>query len=163
MIQTLRCVGEIGALANMSVAVWPFHWLKGMKGALPEDFISGQQFPKVFAWIERFNKATAAAAKTAGKPKTIKGPEALKAISSSVFAESEGSVDASDPTGLKKGQETEVWPIDSGFSCKDRGRLVTLNGTEIVIDSKTQDGQHVRIHTPRHGFRVRSAATGSKL
>jgi hypothetical protein len=117
----------------------------------------------VFAWIERFDKATAAAAKKAGKPKTIKGPEALKTISSADFAESEGQVDSSDPTGLKKGDEIEVCPIDSGFSCKDRGRLVVLNGEEIAIDSRTEDGQHVRIHSPRHGFRVKSAGKGSKL
>jgi hypothetical protein len=117
----------------------------------------------VFAWIDRFDKAVAAAAKKAGKPKTIKGPEALASISSSKFAESEGSVDEKDPSGLKKGQEIEVWPIDSGFSRKDRGKLVKLDGKEIVIDGKTKDGQHVRIHFPRHGFRVRSAATGSKL
>lgn len=117
----------------------------------------------MFAWIDRFDKAVSAAAKKAGKPKTIKGPEALASISSSKFAESEGSVDEKDPTGLKKGQEIEVWPIDSGFSRKDRGKLVKLDGKEIVIDGKTKDGQHVRIHAPRHGFRVRSAATGSKL
>jgi hypothetical protein len=144
-------------------AVWPFHWLRGLKGALPANIISGQQFPKVFAWIERFDKAVSAAAKKAGKPKTIKGLETLKIVSSSEFAESEGSVDENDPTGLKKGQEIEVWPIDSGFSRKDRGRLVTLDGNEIVIDGKTKDGQDVRIHAPRHGFRVRRAGKGSKL
>jgi hypothetical protein len=134
-----------------------------MKGALPPDFISGKQFPKVFAWIERFDKATKAAAQKAGKPKTLKGPDALKTISEGQFAESEGPVDVNDPSGLKKGEEVEVWPIDSGFTRKDRGPLVTLNGTEIVIDSKTEDGQHVRIHAPRHGFRLTSAGKGSRL
>lgn len=154
--------GEGPTLADIE-AVWPFHWLLGLKGALPSDLISGQQFPKVFAWIERFDKAVSAAAKKVGKPKTIKGPEALASISSTQFAESEGSFDDNDPTGLKKGDEIEVWPIDSGFSRKDRGRLVKLDAHEIVIDGKTKDGQHVRIHAPRHGFRVRSAGKGSKL
>jgi hypothetical protein len=147
----------------MCQAVWPFHWLRGLKGALPEDFISGKQFPKVFAWIERFQQATAAAAKKAGKPKTVKGPEALKIIEEADFAESEGEVDGNDPTGLKKGEEIEVWPIDSGFSKRDRGRLVALDGREIVVDSKTEGGKHVRIHAPRHGFRIRSVGKGSKL
>lgn len=149
----------------MIEAVWPFHWLKGLRGALPADLISGQQYPKVFAWIERFHKAVSAAATKAGKPKTIKGPEAVKTISACGFVEREGEVDPNDPTGLKKGEGVEVWPIDSGFSRKDRGRLVALDGREIVIESKTADGQQVRIHAPRHGFRVRSVAEGgsSKL
>jgi len=129
---------------------------------LPADFISPTQFPKVFAWIERFYRAVKAAAQKAGKPKPIKGPEAVKQISSSEFAESEAEVDPEDPTGFKKGQEIEVWPIDSGFNHKDRGKLVGLSGKEIVIESKTKEGKMVRIHAPRHGFRVR-AVGGSKL
>ena len=144
-------------------AVWPFHWLKGLKGALPADLISAKQFPKVFAWIDRFNNAVSAAAKTAGKPKTIKGPEAVKQISSSDFAEKEGEVDENDPTSLKKGQEVEVWPIDSGFNYKDRGSLVALSTKEIVIESKTKDGEKVRVHTPRHGFRLRGIGGSPRL
>lgn len=139
-------------------AVWPFHWLNGLKGALPADLISSTQFPKVFAWIDRFDKAVSTAARKAGKPKTIKGPEAVKQISSSDFAEKEGDVDANDPTGLRKGQEIEVWPIDSGFNHKDKGPLVALSANEIVIESKTSDGVRVRVHAPRHGFRLRGTA-----
>jgi len=80
----------------------------------------------------------------------------MEQISASDFAESEGAVDALDPTGLKKGQEIEVWPVDTGFNHKDKGLLVALSGAEIVIESKTKDGQLVRVHTPRHGFRLRS-------
>lgn len=93
--------------------------------------------------------------KKAGKPKTLKGAEALQQISASGFAEDEGTVDAGDPTGLQKGQEVEVWPVDTGFNHKDRGPLVALSGAEIVIESTTAEGQTVRVHTPRHGFRLR--------
>ncbi|KAG0652078.1 hypothetical protein D0Z07_1178 [Hyphodiscus hymeniophilus] len=136
-------------------AVWPFHWLRGLKGALPESVISGTQFPKAFAWIERFQQAASAAASRAGKAKTVKGAEALRIIDDAGFAEVEGEVDASDPTGLKKGEVVEIWPIDSGFNSRDRGPLVVLNGKEIVVEGKTRSGKEVRIHTPRHGFRVR--------
>ena len=94
--------------------------------------------------------------KKAGKQKTLKGDEALAQISASGFAEDEGVVDTQDPTGLKKGQEVEVWPVDTGFNHKDKGPLVALSGAEIVIESKTRDGHTVRVHTPRHGFRLRS-------
>lgn len=133
-----------------------------MKGALPVDYISAHQFPKAFAWIDRFGKAVKAAATKAGKPKTLEGFEALDQISKSDYAEPESPVDASDPTGLKKGQEIEVWPIDSGVNYRDRGRLVGLSGAEIVIESKTKNGQVVRVHTPRHGFRVRSVGNVAK-
>lgn len=79
----------------------------------------------------------------------------MKQIGRSEFAEPEATVDEHDPTGLRKGQEVEVWPTDTGFSRKDRGGLVGLNGQEIVIQGRTKEGEGVRIHFPRHGFRVR--------
>jgi hypothetical protein len=79
----------------------------------------------------------------------------MKQISSSDFAEVEGVVDSNDPSRLRQGQLVEVWPIDSGFNHKDGGALVALSGAEIVIESQTETGQKVRVHTPRHGFRVR--------
>jgi len=80
---------------------------------------------------------------------------------SSDYAEKDGSVDPNDPSGLQKGQEVQVWPIDSGFNNKDRGLLVALSGTEIVIDTKTVDGKIVRVHAPRHGFRIRAIKSGA--
>lgn len=126
-----------------------------MKGALPPDQISADQYPKVFAWINRFQTTISAAAKSLGKPKTIKGAEAAASIGSSEFAEQIGVVDPNDPSGLKKGQNVEVWPIDTGFGNKEKGQLLALSISEIVIEAKTQDGKVVRVHTPRHGFRVR--------
>jgi len=144
--------------------VWPFHWLSTLPGALPPGFICPQTFPKAFAWIKRFDTVVRAAAKNAGKPTTLKGDDAMKQISASGFAEAEGEVDSNDPTGLKKGQVVEVWPTDTGFNHKDKGSLVALSGSEIVIESKTQDGKVVRVHTPRHGFRLRSVeGAGSKI
>lgn len=140
--------------------MWPFHWLSTLPGALPADYISANHFPKVFAWIARFQKATKVAASKAGKPKSLSGQEAVDQISKSDFAEPESSVDADDPTGLKKGQEIEVWPTDSGFNNKDSGQLVGLSGREIVIESKTRNGEVVRIHAPRHGFRLRGVGRG---
>lgn len=87
----------------------------------------------------------------------------MKIVEDADFAEPQGEVDGNDPTGLKKGDDIEVWPIDSGFSRKDRGRLVRLDGSEIVVESKTENGKEVRIHAPRHGFRVRSVGKGAKL
>ena len=147
----------------MCEAVWPFHWVRSLQGGLPENLISERQFPKVFAWIERFQQATAAAVKKAGKAERIKGPEALRITEDADFAEREGEVDGNDPTGLKKGDEVSVRPIDSGVNHEDQGRLVVLNGKEIVVESRTKNGKQVRIHTPRHGFRLRRVGGGSRL
>ncbi|KAB8295339.1 hypothetical protein EYC80_007240 [Monilinia laxa] len=137
-------------------AVWPFHWLTTLPGALPEDYISRRQFPRTFAWIERFDQATRLAAKKVPKPKSVLGLEALKIVAASDFVEMDEMVDVQDPTGLQKGQEVQVWPIDTGMNNKDKGRLVGLSSHEIVIESWTKDGVKVKIHAPRHGFRIRA-------
>lgn len=139
----------------MGIAVFLFHWLQTMKGALPPDQISPQQFPKLFAWISRFDSAIKAAAQKAGKPKRISGEEALKLVQGMEFMEKEAAVEENDPLGLKKGDVVEVWPVDTGFNHKDRGPLLGLDGREVVVEGKTEEATTVRVHAPRHGFRVR--------
>lgn len=70
-------------------------------------------------------------------------------------------MEVGDPSGLQKGDEVEVWPTDSGSNHRDRGRLVKLDGGEIVVQGRTGGGKTVRIHAPRHGFRVRKV--GAKI
>ncbi|RAL61420.1 hypothetical protein DID88_009350 [Monilinia fructigena] len=136
-------------------AVWTFHWLTTLPGALPEDYISRQTFPRTFAWIERFDQATRSAAKKASKPKSVLGLEALKMVAASDFVETDEMVDIQDPTGLQKGQEVQVWPVDTGMNNKDKGRLVGLSSHEIVIESWTKDGVKVKIHTLDMGLGLR--------
>jgi len=139
-------------------AVWPYDWLKGMKKAFPPNLISETQYPKVFAWIDRFNKAVATAKSSVPKPATLKGPDMIERVTASSFAEPDGSVDANDPLGLKSGQDVEVWPTDSGFSHHDQGKLLSLTSAEVVIAAQTKTGgKEVRIHTPRTNFRIRAA------
>lgn len=143
----------------MAVAVWSFHWLRTpLFGKI--DGISAQHFPKVFSWIDRFEATVTAAAKSMGQPATIKGKEAAERIAKAEFAEKSGEVDPKDATGLRRGQEIEVFPIDSGFNNKDRGTLLALNTKEIVIETRTEKGGVVEIHAPRHGFRVKALKNG---
>lgn len=86
----------------------------------------------------------------------------MEIISNSEFAENVKSSEIEDPTGLKIGDQIEVWPIDSGFGSKDRGKLVRLDGEEVVIEKVNAKGTVVRVHAPRHGFRVR-AVGGSEV
>ena len=77
------------------------------------------------------------------------------------FDEDEGEVDASDPLGLKKGQDVESWPIDSGFKHHDRGRLVSLTSKEVVLASQSKiGGKEIRIHHPRWNYRTRAVSGG---
>lgn len=140
-------------------AVWTFDWLNGLKGALPRELISEAKYPKVFAWIARFNDALKAAKAQAPKPATIKGDAALKRILSASFADKGVGIDIADPLGLQEGVEVEVFPIDSGIRYHDKGRLIGLTEDEIVLSTETE-GKEVRLHFPRTGFRIKAITTG---
>ena len=135
-------------------AVWPFHWLAGVQGALPPTIISAKQYPRVFAWIDRFQKAVSTAKSSAPKPTTLKGADAVAQITQSAFSDPEGQVDENDPLSLKKGQDVEVWPIDSGFRHHDQGKLVALTTKEVVVTGRTKTSKEIRVHFPRTNFRI---------
>ncbi|KAL2053688.1 hypothetical protein ABVK25_005992 [Lepraria finkii] len=154
---------EKPSLADIE-AIWPFHWVLDLK-SLPPTLVSKEIYPKVYAWIDRFKDALAKAKSSAPKPTTLKGAEAVKHITQADFAEPEGQVDSNDPLGLKKGQDVESWPIDSGFMHHDRGRLVSINSQEVVLTAQSKVGdKEVRIHHPRWNFRTRAVGSpGTKL
>lgn len=145
------------------LAVWPFHWLLELKGALPASLFSKEKFPKVYAWIDRFSEAISTAESATPQPTTLNGAEAVKHVTQGEFCENELDVDASDPLGLKKGQDVESWPIDSGFKHHDRGKLVSLTSKEVVLASQSKvGGKEVRIHHPRWNFRIRAVSGGGE-
>ena len=147
------------ALARLThaTAIWPFDWLVGMKGALPRELISEKHYPKVYAWIKRFNQTVKAAKAGAAKPTTLKGDAALQRIINARFADEGITVDEQDPLGLKYGDEVEVWPTDSGFRHRDAGKLVGLIPAEVVLNVKTEGEQEeIRLHCPRTNFRIKA-------
>jgi hypothetical protein len=151
--------GRTGPTLADIEAVWVFHWMIGIPGALFDDgYVSAERFPLVYAWVARF-QAAVWAAKAGVVVKEIDGEGAaatLKGQKEGVgYFEEEGVVDASDPIvkvyGLEKGSRIEVWPTDSGAGHRDQGRLVSLDAEEVVWETDVG----VRVHAPRHGFRVR--------
>ncbi|KAK6217498.1 glutathione S-transferase [Colletotrichum tabaci] len=138
-------------------AVWLPHWLASIPGALPKEQISAEKFPRVFAWIERFQKTISEAKKAAPKVATVSGDEAASLVASSPYNEAGGRVDAEDALvaaeGLKAGDEIILWPADTGASHKDTGKLLSLDGDEVVFEVQGHKGS-ARVHAPRHGFRV---------
>lgn len=136
-------------------AIWPFHWLSELPGALPKGVISGVQFPKVFAWIQRFKDALQEAKASGPKQVKVSGEEVVEYMQHAKFAESVGEVAANDPLGLKPGDEVEVFPIDTGSANRDRGTLLTLTPSEVVVGKKMNVGNSpIRVHYQRWGFRI---------
>lgn len=126
-----------------------------MPGALPKDVISPVQFPKVFSWIQRFRDALQQAKASAPKQVKVTGEEVVAYMQGAKFAESIGEVAANDPLQLKAGDEVEVFPIETGFSHRDRGTLLTLTPNEVVVGKKMNaGGGPIRVHYQRWGFRV---------
>ena len=140
-----------------------------MPGAIPPDVIGPAHFPKVFAWITRFRQVVEnrKAKLRDGLAKTLTGEEAASGILGASFSEEQAddAVDLEDPVaaaeGLKKGMRVRLWPTDTGVLHKDVGNLVAFNKRETVIETRDEDGSVlVRLHAPRHGFRVRREEEG---
>lgn len=143
-------------------AIFPLHWVSEIPGALPTE-ISDSTYPTTMAWINRFKQAVNGARKSLGRPEKVSGEDAVKLITTSPWNESPGSVDKGDSVaaaeGLKAGDMVTLWPTDSGASHKDTGTLLSLSSTEVVIETRAKDaaGTVLRVHAPRHGFRVTKA------
>ncbi|CAK7227376.1 hypothetical protein SBRCBS47491_006548 [Sporothrix bragantina] len=155
-------------------AIWPFHWLASMPGAFldgssKEPALSPEQFPRLFAWIDRFNVAIRAARKSQpGLATKVDGVTAAQAIQTAAYFDAHSAaaspVDPTDPVtraaGLRVGQRVVLWPTDTGMTHKDVGKLVRLTADEVVIEvAANDDAPPVLLHAPRHGFRVRPEDT----
>ncbi|KIW04673.1 uncharacterized protein PV09_04409 [Verruconis gallopava] len=144
-------------------AIWPFHWLADLPGALPPNVISPVQFPRVFAWIQRFRDALKQAQRLSPRQKKVTGDDVVKYMQQARFVESVGEIAANDPLGLKPGEVVEVCPIETGFTHRDKGMLLTLTPNEVVVGKKMNvGGGEIRIHCPRWGFRI-TRARNNKL
>ena len=132
---------------------------------MPSHVVSPRRFPKVYAWISRFQAALEEAGSSAPKTVQLNGNEALDFITSSSLEEHQGDVDSDDPLGLQKGTEVELYPTDWGSEHRDTGQLVALTQDEVTVAARSKDATELRIHALRTGFRVteigRSAAVGS--
>lgn len=55
-----------------------------------------------------------------------------------------------------------MFPTDSGVNHKDKGVLVGLGKGEVTVEKRIE-GRAIRVHAPRHGFRVRRVDGEAKL
>jgi len=156
--------GKEPSLADVHIG-WAFDWmlrpskLMGMRDVYP-DLLNEKNYPRTFKWIERIGKAVEDARKRNGNLKVLTDDEAVKMIENSGYYELEHlEIDEKDPTGLKKGQETDIFPTDmaSGFVHRDSGKLVGLTVNSVTVQTKTTGGAEVRIHYPRTNIKVAEA------
>jgi hypothetical protein len=131
-----------------------------MPGALDPAYISANQFPKTFAYIDRFNAALKTAQSAMARPVRLPIQDVISHMSTSRFYESVGDVDANDPLALQPGDEVTTGPTDTGVANRDTGRLVTLTPNQITIAKQTKDNFEIHVHMPRWGFRVYKAKGG---
>jgi len=147
-------------MLTCQIGIWVFHWLLDLRTAVPESIISARTFPKVFAWIARFNAALDKAKRSQPRAVRVKGQEVAEYMKTARFAEAVGEVDANDPLGLLAGDVVDLFPIDSGFNNKDRGKLLSLTPSEVVISKTMKSGEEIRVHAQRWGFRIQKVTNG---
>ena len=143
-------------LADIQSA-WIFDWMLSLEGAFPEEVISQKIYPNTFAWCKRYHSAVEFANNSALKVGEIDAAEALRRLEKS-STEGNIHIDSNEPLGLKQDQDVEVAPIDTGKTGVQKGKLLGLDATEVVVGSKTKSGSQLRVHFPRWNFKVVAAA-----
>lgn len=131
--------------------VWVWGYLgvdEMMQGALEEGWFRGN-FPRVWAWVQRFLIVVRERKKEIWLGK-LSGEDAKTWILNHGI-DVEVSVRTNDPLSLKEGDEIEVWPMDHNDAVRDTGKLVGLTVDEVVIQNEVG----LNLHFPRWHFNVR--------
>lgn len=159
---------ETPSLGDISV-IFPFMWILNVPGAIPDTLMSAKTHPRVVAYIDRFRNALKTASSRSGsKPTQLRGAEAVAHITAADFPDAEDSLifDDGDPLAqvVKSGQTVASWPVDTGFTHHDVGKLVKLDKREVVLEVEGVNGRPpVRVHHPRWNYRVQPVEEGPKL
>ncbi|KAF1934406.1 uncharacterized protein M421DRAFT_415436 [Didymella exigua CBS 183.55] len=138
-------------------AVWPFEWLiidRSMKGSLPDERFGAKNYPKTHAWIQRLMNRVKAAKDKTRKPSALDGKTMGAQVLNTTSPTVPLTFDDHDPLGFKAGDTVEVYPSDYGQAHKDRGTIIGLTVSEVVI--RNSKGLH--LHFPRWNFRITKAA-----
>lgn len=123
--------------------------VSGHKGNEPE--VTRETFPKVFQWVDDVNAFLAQAPKAEKIPWT-QAKEVLLAPPKHEFAKFVHH-DEQNSLGLKKGQNVNVIPTDTGKSGPQAGELVSINDEQCCIRNKA----NLLMHFPRIGYSITPA------
>lgn len=143
-------------------AAWPFEWLiidRGMKGSLPAEQFSEKSYPRTYAWVQRLMGEIKSAKERIVKPTKLDGKAMNARILDAASPAEPVMFDHNDPTGFQTDDVVEVYPSDYGQAHKDRGTLVGITVSEVVI--RNSKGLH--LHFPRWNFRITKVAAKSSI
>ena len=138
-----------------------------MAAAYP-DILNRTKYPKTIAWVDRMEKAFQDARQRQGAPKDLTEDETVQLIEASGWWQpAELEVDCQDPSGLKRGDNTDLIALDSapqtGLLRRDVGKLAGLTVSTAAVSVQTKNGVDVRIHYQRNNVRVAKAGGGARL
>ncbi|KAF2021604.1 hypothetical protein BU24DRAFT_23557 [Aaosphaeria arxii CBS 175.79] len=147
-------LGDRGPTVADIDAIWPFEWLildTAMTDSLRGGGISEEAFPRTFAWVKRFMNAVSEAKKKSAIAQRLNGKQVEERLQmSTTRTPVKAGIVENDALGLQENDEVEVSPSDYGQSHKDRGRLVALTTSEVVI----RNSKGYQVHFPRWNFQI---------
>lgn len=173
-IETLLSDGRDWVLGSPAVtpvdveAIWIFIWLERMKGGLPDEHFGRDRFPRVRAWMDRFNKVLEEAKAKQGPVEDISGDEAARQIKSAAPSYLEPvPIQANDAgakqLGVSLGDHVTVWTSDVPKAKeRDSGKLLKLTNSHIWIEVSTAEGSF-RLQAPRSTFGMEKSAPKSNM
>lgn len=146
-------------------SAWYLDWATSLAQLKQEgekgNLFTSEQYPKVFAFLDRYKAFVAKVHEKDGRAPTISIDETVERVLSSGYTEPEGIVCPLGPLQLEKGQRVEVYPTDSGINHHDKGQLVSIGAQEVVVESEVPGGNgFLRIHYPRTNIAVKPLQDG---
>jgi glutathione S-transferase len=143
-------------------AVWPFKWLmsdRNMKDSLPAELFNAKQYPKVYAWVERFVMELDKKKTSLPKPSALDGKAMCKRTLEAATLPEVVAFTNPNSHRLEQGDEVEIFPSDYGQMGKTAGTLVGLSVHEVVI----RNSKGIHVHFPRWNFTISRAASKSRI
>jgi len=128
-------------------AIWMLKWALHTIDVAKEPGFGKQVFPKVHAWCDALPTHDDEVQKDA----FISAEDASKQLLASAYACPDVGVDASDPLGLREGEEVAVEMTDATpGTYPQNGKLIGLSKSRVVLE--LENG--LRLHFPRVGYVV---------
>lgn len=134
-------------------AVLAFAWMledPSMKGSLPKEFVNDNRFPRALSYVRRFMDEVRKKQVRALKPRILDGDAMRERVLRATSKHQPTKFIQDDPLRLEPEDEVRVFASDYGSSHKDRGAIVGLSLTDVVI----RNAKGLHLHFPRWNFRI---------
>lgn len=136
----------VADLHLLFVVQWVLH---GHHGAEPE--VNRDLYPEVYGWVDRVNGELAKKRSGMGKPGKISFEQVKKQLLSRSSVDASQHDTSEESSGLVKGAQVSVTPIDTGKTHPQVGELQFINDAEVCL--KTSAG--VFVSFPRLNYAIK--------